>query len=182
MGSKNLQQFLDDETELVQFTQRHKICSQVASALEFCHFHRILHLDVKPSNILMTDGGDCKLGDFGCSRRLPGDSDHLAVTPKLQQVGTLIYKAPELLRGQPATTKADVYSFAFVAWQCCSRKSPFDGIFPDSLYLFLLVKWVPTGFVSFRRKSTHSGFLCSFKESKAACGSNNSFEVPVASV
>lgn len=82
---------------------------------------------MKPSNVLITAKTDnCKLADFGCSCILPSDSESLPLTPITSRLGTITYKAPELLRGLPATTKADVYSYSFVIWQCVTRMMPFE--------------------------------------------------------
>ena len=74
-GSRNLQNVLEEDSsnmneQLVVDRQRYAL--QLADALQYCHSQRVMHLDVKPANVLLTDlSGDCKLADFGSSRLLP---------------------------------------------------------------------------------------------------------------
>lgn len=142
VGKRNLQKLLDDNEEIINFDRRLKFCKEISSALCFCHENRVLHLDVKPTNILITDSTDvCKLADFGCSRCLPSDSDTLPLTPCVSAAaGTLIYKAPELLRGLPASTKCDVYSYGFVVWQIVTRQQLFENLNPHTVVFCVVAK------------------------------------------
>lgn len=103
VGKRNLQSVLDNhEGEAIDSNRRLDICTQVADALCFCHSHKVLHLDVKPANVLLTDDGRTwKLADFGCSRNLTAADVLTPDTPsscRKNAVGTLLYKAPELLK------------------------------------------------------------------------------------
>ena len=102
---------------------------QVTLALSHCHSKGIIHLDVKPANILVNRRGICKLGDFGCSVSLSNLS--LGVDHSL--VGTPGYQAPEFLRGQAPTTHCDIYSLGILLWQLDSRELPFSGSHPHSV-------------------------------------------------
>uniref|UniRef100_A0A8C4RYX9 non-specific serine/threonine protein kinase n=1 Tax=Erpetoichthys calabaricus TaxID=27687 RepID=A0A8C4RYX9_ERPCA len=108
----------------------------VASGLYFLHSQRIVHLDVKPANILLTDHGVCKIGDFGCSQKLesPLDSSSLGIAQARPLGGTYTHKAPELLRGEAVTPKADVYSFGITLWQMLTREPPYAGDRQHVLY------------------------------------------------
>uniref|UniRef100_UPI00398ED382 proto-oncogene serine/threonine-protein kinase mos n=1 Tax=Pristiophorus japonicus TaxID=55135 RepID=UPI00398ED382 len=104
-----------------------KFSSDIVSGLSFLHSHSIVHLDLKPANVLITEEGRCKIGDFGCSHKLASDND---LTPNVQLrhlAGTYTHRAPELLRGCSATLKADIYSFAITLWQMMSRDQPYSG-------------------------------------------------------
>ena len=93
---------------------------QLVSALRYIHGCNILHLDIKPSNILLTQQNLCKLADFGCSQN--------AENPTVSQLqGTLTYRAPELFRGQLPTTKADIYSLAITLWTLKTQEAPYHG-------------------------------------------------------
>lgn len=102
---------------------------QVCLALSHCHSKAIVHLDVKPANVLVTRQGVCKLGDFGCSVSLNNVS--LAMDHSL--VGTPGYQAPEFLRGEAPTTHCDVYSLGILLWQLDSREVPFSGRNPHEV-------------------------------------------------
>ncbi|VDP10564.1 unnamed protein product [Soboliphyme baturini] len=133
VGRRNLQTLLLDPDEIVNPSRRRLFCVQIAEGMRYCHSRHILHLDLKTSNVLVTDTGDvCKLADFGCSRTIldrSGDTDLKEASPTdSTAVGTLIYKAPELLQGFTPTTKADVYSFGYIIWECVCRSIPFSNM------------------------------------------------------
>ncbi|KAM5281077.1 proto-oncogene serine/threonine-protein kinase mos [Ctenodactylus gundi] len=97
----------------------------VASGLLFLHSHGIVHLDLKPANILVSEQDVCKIGDFGCSEKLGGLGG--SQTPPRHLGGTYTHRAPELLRGETVTPKADIYSFAITLWQMATRQAPYAG-------------------------------------------------------
>ncbi|XP_051879486.1 proto-oncogene serine/threonine-protein kinase mos [Pristis pectinata] len=104
-----------------------RFSSDIASGLGFLHSHSIAHLDLKPANVLLTESGRCKIGDFGCSHKLAAGND-LSPNGQLRHLGgTYTHRAPELLRGCSTTLKADIYSFAITLWQMVSRDHPFSG-------------------------------------------------------
>uniref|UniRef100_A0A8C9EUU3 Serine/threonine-protein kinase mos n=1 Tax=Pavo cristatus TaxID=9049 RepID=A0A8C9EUU3_PAVCR len=97
----------------------------IVTGLAFLHSQGIVHLDLKPANILIAEHGACKIGDFGCSQRLEeglSQSHHVC-----QQGGTYTHRAPELLKGERVTAKADIYSFAITLWQIVMREQPYLG-------------------------------------------------------
>jgi len=99
------------------------IGKHVALAMNWLHTRSppILHLDLKPANILLTDlhSLHIKVSDFGLAR--PTDSDSKAI------VGTRRFMAPEMMRKLDVTEKADVYSFSILLWQIYTRKKPFSS-------------------------------------------------------
>ena len=103
------------------------IVIQLAGALEAAHGVRLIHRDVKPSNVLIssTRGDDADvhawLGDFGLSKRL-GDS---TVSPTERPLGTVHYMAPEQIRGQRLDARADIYSLGCLLYQCLTGKVPY---------------------------------------------------------
>lgn len=119
----------------------------VSSALSYIHRRRLVHLDVKPANVIVTDSDRCKLTDFGCSQCLPptsfdDDDQEAAASAKRSEAvqrprssprpavsptfnGTFAYRAPELLRGGLVSPAADVYSLGVTLWQLRSRASPY---------------------------------------------------------
>ncbi|XP_004602587.2 proto-oncogene serine/threonine-protein kinase mos [Sorex araneus] len=105
--------------------ERLRYALDVASGLRFLHAQSIVHLDLKPANVLISEQGVCKIGDFGCSQKLPGRPCPEKAPGPLG--GTYTHRAPELLRGEALTPKADIYSFAITLWQLSTRELPYSG-------------------------------------------------------
>jgi len=124
VGSRNLHRLLIETPEKV--IGKNWLLGaghQISSALSHCHSKGVLHLDVKPANVLVTSNGNCKLGDFGCSVAI--NSGGLPLDHSL--VGTPGYQAPEFLRGFSPTPACDIYSLGILYWQLDSRQVPFQG-------------------------------------------------------
>jgi serine/threonine protein kinase len=97
------------------------IGAQVASALAAAHVAQIVHRDVKPGNILITEDGTAKITDFGVSRAA-GD---VTVTQTGMMAGTPAYLAPEVARGQVPTTASDVFSLGATLYAAVEGRAPF---------------------------------------------------------
>ncbi|CEM27630.1 unnamed protein product [Vitrella brassicaformis CCMP3155] len=96
---------------------------QLAQALAYLHSNRVLHRDLKTSNIFMTsDRQTAKIGDFGISRVLEGALDFAATT-----VGTPYYMSPEVCQNSPYSFKSDVWSLGCVLYELCMLKHAFDA-------------------------------------------------------
>jgi serine/threonine-protein kinase len=100
-----------------------RILTDTASGLAAAHRRGLVHRDVKPANLLMTDEGRVKVADFGIARAANG----MAITRAGTMVGTATYVSPEQVQGQPATSASDVYSLGIVAYECLSGTPPFRG-------------------------------------------------------
>ncbi len=103
-----------------------KIVEQVASALNTAHRVGLVHRDVKPSNILVTDRDFAYLIDFGIART----ADETALTNTGATVGTFAYMAPERFSSGDIDTRSDVYALACVLFEALTGHPPFPG---DSL-------------------------------------------------
>ncbi|MFI2279693.1 serine/threonine-protein kinase [Nocardia beijingensis] len=99
------------------------IIEQIASALDAAHANNLVHRDVKPANIMVTDADFAYLADFGIAHT-EGDS---AVTLVGMAVGSYIYMAPERFDVGPVTGRADVYSLACVLHECLTGATPFPA-------------------------------------------------------
>jgi eukaryotic-like serine/threonine-protein kinase len=100
-----------------------EIAEQLARALASAHARRVVHRDVKPANVLMTDDGRIKVADFGVAQLAEGSSDGVAGTI----VGTPRYMAPEQARGGPTTPATDVYGLGVVLYEMLAGHAPFEG-------------------------------------------------------
>jgi eukaryotic-like serine/threonine-protein kinase len=99
---------------------------QVGRALGTAHGRGLVHRDVKPANVLVTNDGVVKVADFGIARALGDGSSRLTTTGAV--MGTARYLAPEQLRDEPVDARADVYALGLLLHQCCTGDLPFgDG-------------------------------------------------------
>ncbi|KHN77534.1 Serine/threonine-protein kinase mos, partial [Toxocara canis] len=99
---RDLKKMLEDESWKPTSSDRLRIAFQVISALWHCHSNFVLHLDLKPANVVMSnDRLVCKLSDFGCSRSATLSENGILVAncaKCCENFGTVAYKAPELLK------------------------------------------------------------------------------------
>ncbi|BBY05423.1 protein kinase domain-containing protein [Mycobacterium noviomagense] len=136
INGRDLQELLNDGP--LPPTRAVKIVEQIASALHAAHQKGLVHRDVKPSNILVTEDDDvfAYLIDFGIARA-PEDS---ALTGTGVPIGTWDYMAPERFKDGTADARADVYALACVLYQSLTRQLPFPGESLDQIaaaHLFL---------------------------------------------
>ncbi|HEY7593868.1 MAG TPA: serine/threonine-protein kinase [Actinophytocola sp.] len=107
------------------------LLGQVAEALDNLHERGLVHLDVKPANVLVTSRESAAehiyLADFGLTRR--GATGHR--TRGGDFLGSPTYAAPEHLRGEPVDGRTDEYSLACVLFACLAGRAPFKGAVPD---------------------------------------------------
>jgi len=101
-----------------------RIIDQIASALHAAHKVDLVHRDVKPSNILVTDDDFAYLIDFGIAARTARQS---GLTSTATVIGTLAYMAPERLTTGQTDARADIYSLACVFYECLTGSQPFSG-------------------------------------------------------
>ena len=107
--------------------------TQIADALAHAHARGIVHRDLKSQNVVITPEGRAKVLDFGLAARMP-QADAEAVT-KTQEaiphagmlVGTLAYMAPEVLRGEAATARSDIWALGVLLYEMASGRLPFAG-------------------------------------------------------
>jgi tetratricopeptide (TPR) repeat protein len=103
---------------------------QCASALAAAHEKRIVHLDVKPENIMLTPGGQIKICDFGVGRRLRSDVSAATTVLEASQhawAGTPAYMAPEVILRHPFDERADLFSLGIVFYEMLTGTNPFSS-------------------------------------------------------
>jgi len=118
----DLKQFIDKAGPL-PIDQVVELGREIAAALAFAHERGIVHRDVKPQNVLLSDGR-AKVTDFGIARSLDVER---GVTQAGTVLGTSNYIAPEQASGQPIGDRSDVYSFGVVLFELLTGTVPFEG-------------------------------------------------------
>ncbi|POM73144.1 TKL protein kinase [Phytophthora palmivora] len=103
-----------------------RLATDMATGMAYLHDHSVMHRDLKSSNVLLAADGTAKISDFGlsCILEMGRSADLTAET------GTYGWMAPEVIRHEPYSSKADVYSFAVVLWELLAKDVPFKGQTP----------------------------------------------------
>lgn len=110
-----------------------RLLRPITDALEFAHSKGMVHRDVKPSNILLTNTGETMLSDFGIAK-LFGTEDTAALTSSGMGMGTPEYMAPEQWSGK-ALPQSDQYSLGVVLYEMVTGRKPYEGDTPASILL-----------------------------------------------
>src|SRR5207253_1693499 len=97
----------------------------VIDGLNEAHRLGVVHRDVKPSNCFVDAEGRVKIGDFGLSKSLVTDSQHLTKTGAF--LGTPLYASPEQVKGEPLTPQSDLYSVAATLYFLLTGQAPFQS-------------------------------------------------------
>jgi serine/threonine-protein kinase len=100
-----------------------QLAADIASGIDALHRLRVLHRDVKPSNVLLDDDGRAAVTDFGLAR----GADSTRLTRDGQLLGTAHYLAPELIEGEAASVASDVYAFGCLLFETLTGAPPFAG-------------------------------------------------------
>ncbi len=102
------------------------MASQVARALLVAHQRGVIHRDVKPQNILLTESGEAKVADFGLARAAAA----VPITQEGAILGTAYYISPEQVLGQPASPQSDLYSLGVVLYEMLTGELPHNAETP----------------------------------------------------
>ncbi|EAS03928.2 plant dual-specificity MAP kinase kinase family domain protein (macronuclear) [Tetrahymena thermophila SB210] len=111
---------------------------QICSALSFIHSKKVIHRDIKSSNIFLTKSNCVKIGDFGISKQLENSMDKANTL-----VGTPYYLSPEVCQNKPYTYKSDMWSLGCVIYELCSLKHPFQSNSLMSLVMKIATEKAP---------------------------------------
>lgn len=106
------------------------LAQDMSSALAHAHQNGIIHRDLKPENVMITIDNQAKLMDFGLAR-VSGRSN---LTAEGRITGTIAYLAPELIIGQPASERSDLYALGVILYELTTGRPPFEG---DNLAVLL---------------------------------------------
>ncbi|MEG2337711.1 MAG: Stk1 family PASTA domain-containing Ser/Thr kinase [Clostridium sp.] len=115
----------------LEYKQALDITKQIARALEHAHKNGIIHRDIKPHNILITDEGVVKVADFGIARA----ATSATMTNTKTVMGSVHYVSPEQAKGSVIDSKTDIYSLGIVMYELLTGDVPFNGESPIAVAL-----------------------------------------------
>ena len=127
---KTLKQIINEDGAL-PWKWSVNIAIQIASALEAAHKNNIVHRDIKPHNIIITEDGVAKVTDFGIAKAVSNST----ITAFGTTIGSVHYFSPEHAKGSYTDAKSDLYSLGVVMYEMLTGRVPFDADTPVSIAL-----------------------------------------------
>ena len=128
---KTLKEIIIEERGPLPWKWSVNVAIQIASALEMAHKNNIVHRDIKPHNIIITEDGIAKVTDFGIAKAVSNST----ITAFGTTIGSVHYFSPEHARGGFTDAKSDLYSLGVVMYEMLTGKVPFDADTPVSVAL-----------------------------------------------
>jgi len=130
VDGKTLKKYIK-EKGFLQNDEVIKISKQIALALQHAHNNHIVHRDIKPHNILITEDGRVKVTDFGIARAITSST----ITNTGNVIGSVHYFSPEQARGGFVDEKSDIYSLGVTMFEMTTGRVPFSGNTPVTVAL-----------------------------------------------
>ena len=128
---KTLKEIIVEEKGPLPWKWSVNVAIQIASALEMAHKNNIIHRDIKPHNIIITEDGIAKVTDFGIAKAVSNST----ITAFGTTIGSVHYFSPEHARGGFTDAKSDLYSLGVVMYEMVTGRVPFDADTPVSVAL-----------------------------------------------
>ena len=128
---KTLKEIIVEEKGPLPWKWSVNVAIQIASALEMAHKNNIIHRDIKPHNIIITEDGIAKVTDFGIAKAVSNST----ITAFGKTIGSVHYFSPEHARGGYTDAKSDLYSLGVVLYEMVTGRVPFDADTPVSIAL-----------------------------------------------
>ena len=128
---KTLKEIIIEERGPLPWKWSVNVAMQIASALEMAHKNNIIHRDIKPHNIIITEDGVAKVTDFGIAKAVSNST----ITAFGTTIGSVHYFSPEHARGGYTDAKSDIYSLGVVMYEMVTGRVPFDADTPVSVAL-----------------------------------------------
>lgn len=124
LEGETLKHFMNSKEEKLSFKEAMNFSMQICRALEHAHSKHVVHRDIKPQNIVLTENGKIKVADFGIAR---ASNNNTTVDSANYAVGSAHYLSPEQARGGYTDHRSDIYSFGVVLYEMFTGKLPFDA-------------------------------------------------------
>mmetsp|Transcript_28097 Transcript_28097/g.69492 ORF Transcript_28097/g.69492 Transcript_28097/m.69492 type:complete len:942 (-) Transcript_28097:204-3029(-) len=122
----SLAKILHESKVRLTFPDKVRLGREIAMGMTYLHSLKIVHRDLNTRNILLTDDMRVRIADFGCARKISGETYESSTIS-----GSPAYMPPEQLQGQALTLKVDVWAFGTILWELASEKLPWSHIQGD---------------------------------------------------
>src|SRR5215471_6811505 len=133
LEGEDLQQVISQKRPLT-LLQKASIMLQVADGLHCAHRSGVVHRDVKPGNIRLLPDGTVKIMDFGIARLVAGGAGAARITRQGHVIGTLLYMAPEQVRGGEVDFLCDIFAYGITYYELLTGTHPFQGSDPRTVF------------------------------------------------
>lgn len=118
--------------EPLPLKQIHSVTRQVGEALGYAHQRGLIHRDVKPSNILIDEAGNCLLTDFGIAKIVESSVEF---TRTGAIIGTPAYMSPEQIKGEAVDGRSDLYALGIVLFEMATGRAPYKAETPPAIFV-----------------------------------------------
>ncbi len=123
VDGKSLEELMQESPASMDANLVLQVLWRVSAGLHAAHLGGIIHRDIKPGNIIVSNTGNIKIADFGVAATTTGQTSML--------LGTTKYMAPEIFEGPKIDGRADMYSLGFIAYEMLTGREKFNEIFAD---------------------------------------------------
>ncbi len=131
LSARTLKDFIQEQSVYLSTKEIARIGLQIAEALQVAHDKGIVHRDIKPQNILMTEDGHLKVADFGIARA----ATRSTMINTKEAIGSVHYSSPEQSRGSVVDKRTDIYSLGILLYELATGRVPFEGDTPIAVAL-----------------------------------------------
>jgi YVTN family beta-propeller protein len=125
LNGQSLGQILHDGP--LSLARAKNLASQVAAALDYAHAQHVIHRDIKPDNVMVLEGDQVKVTDFGIARILQPDTSLQTIATTGMRMGTPLYMAPEQIEGKKIDGRTDIYALGAMLYHMATGRPPFEG-------------------------------------------------------
>jgi len=130
----SIRELLDNKELLVEPEHIRRFCIDSCKGMAYLHSRKVIHRDLKTHNLLIDEYWNVKVADFGLSRFM------IDLDTTMTACGTPSWAAPEVLRKQHYSQKADIYSFGICLWEMVTRLRPYANLTPYQVILSVATK------------------------------------------
>jgi serine/threonine protein kinase len=174
VSSKTLKDYIKSQDVFLKNNQIIHIAAQIADALQAAHDKGIIHRDIKPQNILMTEDGRVKVADFGIARAVTSST----IVNTNEAIGSVHYASPEQSRGGFVDKRSDIYSFGILLYELATGRVPFEGDTPITIALkHLKEEVVPPSLVNMNLNPSLEKMIIKSIQKDAGLRFQNVFEI-----